>query len=87
MYLFTETASIAGTKKTIADNALSLITGMDCSTVDHIYKDKKYCQKIKPRYEYKPVKTAYCYKSIAKVDCYTEPSKNKNDILTGTYTY
>ncbi|MCQ2913965.1 MAG: hypothetical protein MJ247_02075 [Alphaproteobacteria bacterium] len=84
-----EGASYLATDRTVGDHISSWITGKDCSIVRSITGEGKYCMNdvelyraSLPKYS---TQTIYCYKSLASNVCYTEPSKNPNDVLTGTY--
>ncbi|MTJ82745.1 MAG: hypothetical protein F8N37_17290 [Telmatospirillum sp.] len=70
-FVLVDAASLINTHKTIDDHLISLLTGMDCSTV-RASKGDHYC--LEPP-EQKPVyiRTTYCYKSLAKVTCYDQP--------------
>ncbi len=85
-YAVAEVASITNTKKTLEDNVFSFVTDMDCSTIDKLNYNSKYCKKL-PEPKIKPLKTSYCYGTLDNVNCYNEPSINPNDVLIGTYTY
>jgi hypothetical protein len=70
-YVLLDAVSVINTQKTIDDHLVSLLTGMDCSTIRAAQGDH-YC--LEPP-EATPVyiRTTYCYKSIAKVSCYEQP--------------
>jgi hypothetical protein len=70
-FVMLDAASLINTQKTIDDHLISLLTGMDCSTV-RASKGDHYCLEppdAKPVY----IRTTYCYKSIADVSCYDRP--------------
>lgn len=73
--------SVINTQKTIDDHLVSLITGLDCSTV-RASKGGHYCVEETPE---GPIvmRTTYCYKSIAKVSCYAEPLNSDASMLYG----
>jgi len=70
-YFLLDGISVINTQKTVEDHVISMLTGMDCSTI-RATKGDHYC--LEPP-EATPVyiRTTYCYKSIAKVSCYTQP--------------
>ncbi len=80
-YVLVDGISLINTQKTLEDHAISLITGMDCSTVRASQGDH-YClepPKATPVY----IRTSYCYKSIAKVSCYDRPVETDTAQLYG----
>lgn len=68
--------SVVATKKTIIDHAVSMSTGLDCSTVRSL-NGGTYCEKP---YENHPpaLATLYCYRELANVTCYGEPMPYQN---------
>jgi hypothetical protein len=80
-FVLLDAASLINTHKTIDDHLISLLTGMDCSTV-RASKGDHYC--LEPP-ENKPVyiRTTYCYKSLAAVSCYDRPLNSDATQLYG----
>ncbi|PKU23911.1 hypothetical protein [Telmatospirillum siberiense] len=80
-YVLADGISLINTQKTIEDHVISLITGMDCSTV-RASKGDHYClepPQATPVY----IRTSYCYKSIARVSCYDQPLESDANRLYG----
>lgn len=80
-YVLADGISVINTQKTIEDHVISLLTGMDCSTIRASHGDH-YC--LEPP-EATPVviRTTYCYKSIANVSCYEQPLASDADQFYG----
>lgn len=74
-------ASVINTQKTIDDHFVSLVTGMDCSTI-RASKGGHYCEE---ETDSGPVaiRTSYCYKSIARVSCFDQPLNRDASQLYG----
>jgi hypothetical protein len=70
-YFLLDGISVINTQKTVEDHVISLLTGMDCSTI-RATKGDHYCLET-PESAPVYVRTSYCYKTIAKVSCYTQP--------------
>ncbi len=80
-FILLDVASVVNTQKTIDDHLISLLTGMDCSTI-RASKGDHYCieqPENKPVY----IRTSYCYKSIASVSCYSQPLNSDATQLYG----
>ena len=65
---FVEGASVIATDKTMLDNAISLLSGKDCSTVRK-EAGRTYCVEDEPN----PTAAVHCYKTIGDVTCYDRP--------------
>jgi hypothetical protein len=80
-FVLADGITLINTHKTIEDHVISLITGMDCSTVRASQGDH-YCLESPdavPVY----IRTSYCYKSIAKVSCFSQPLASDAEQLYG----
>jgi len=62
---FVEGASLMATDKTMLDNAISLLSGKDCSTVRK-EAGRTYCVEDEPN----PTPAVHCYKTLGDVTCY-----------------
>jgi len=67
-YAAVDGAVIMGTEKTMADHAISLASGKDCSLI-RIEKGQVYCKED----ELTPRPNLYCYRQLAGVTCYNRP--------------
>lgn len=63
-----ESASVMTTDKTVLDNAISLLSGKDCSTVRR-EAGRTYCVEDEPN----PTPAIHCYKTLGEVTCYDRP--------------
>jgi len=63
-----EGASLMATDKTMLDNAISLLSGKDCSTVRK-EAGRTYCVEDEPN----PTAAVHCYKTLGDVTCYDRP--------------
>jgi hypothetical protein len=61
-------ASVVGSDKTLGDNAISIYTGKNCSTI-RVEQGLAYCEED----EVVPAPEAYCYRTLAKVTFYDRP--------------
>lgn len=73
-YAVLDGAVIIGTDKTIADHAISVASGKDCSLV-RVERGKTYCKEdeVFPRPE------VYCYRELGAVTCYDKPDQRRGD--------
>lgn len=73
-YAIIDGAMVVGTQKTMADHAISLASGKDCSLV-RIDRGLTYCKEDEPA---APRPNLYCYRELAGVTCYSQPDPARN---------
>lgn len=66
------TTVLVATDKTVADHAVSLATGEDCSIVGY-ERDRTYCRPHPPAIEVTS-EPLYCYRTLADVECHASPN-------------
>jgi hypothetical protein len=74
VYTMVDGAVVVATDKTIADNAISLASGKDCSLVRK-ERGLTYCKED----EVIPHPDVYCYRELAGVTCYDKPDTRRGD--------
>jgi hypothetical protein len=65
-------ASVVSTEKTVADHAISIYTGKNCSTI-RTEMGLTYCEED----EVVPAPEVYCYHTLGKITCYDKPDPHK----------
>lgn len=71
-YAMVDGAVVVTTEKTMADHAVSLASGKDCSLV-RLEKGTTYCVED----ELVPQPNLYCYRELAGVTCYDSPDQRR----------
>jgi len=66
---FAEGGVVMATDKTVLDNAISLLSGKDCSTVRK-EAGRTYCVEDEPN----PTAAVHCYRTLGDVTCYDRPN-------------
>jgi hypothetical protein len=69
--LAAEIASMSLTNKTLVDNAYSMVSGKDCSTIRYLEGDY-YCRQRLPDNTVVDVRL-YCYRTLGKINCFDQP--------------
>lgn len=72
VYGVAEGVSVISTEKSVADHAVSLYSGKDCSTV-RIERGETYCAED----DVDPKILVYCYRTLGDVTCYDRPNPHK----------
>ncbi len=67
-----DSATVMGTKKTMADHLISVASGKDCSTV-RSGLGQSYCKED----ELNPEPAIYCYRTLGAVTCYDRPDPHR----------
>lgn len=74
-YAMIDGAVVVGTEKTMADHAISLASGKDCSLV-RIERGLTYCKEDEIA---GPRPNLYCYRELAGVTCYSTPDPRRSE--------
>lgn len=74
-YAMIDGAVVVGTEKTMADHAISLASGKDCSLV-RIERGMTYCKEDEVA---GPRPNLYCYRELAGVSCYDSPDPRRSE--------
>ena len=74
-YAMIDGAVVVGTEKTMADHAISLSSGKDCSLV-RIERGLTYCKEDEVA---GPRPNLYCYRELAGVSCYNQPDPRRSE--------
>lgn len=74
-YAMVDGAVIVGSQKTMADHAISLASGKDCSLV-RIDRGLTYCKEDEMA---GPRPNLYCYRELAGVTCYNQPDPSRSE--------
>lgn len=67
-YAAVEGITVMSTDKTMADHAISLASGKNCSVIRK-EAGQTYCEEDENP---NPVSTLYCYRTLGKITCYKE---------------
>lgn len=73
-YAMVDGAVVVTTEKTMADHAISLASGKDCSLV-RLEQGTTYCEED----EVVPHPSLYCYRELAGVTCYDRPDQRRGE--------
>jgi hypothetical protein len=73
-YAMVDGAVVVTTEKTMADHAISLASGKDCSLV-RLEQGTTYCVED----ELVPQPNLYCYRELAGVTCYDRPDHRRGE--------